>query len=143
MSTSGAARALLSAVETFTAAQTFSAGLTTNAATISGALATSEIISTTRAVSATYPVALTDEVILADATAAAFVVTLPTAASVPGRRITVKKIDASVNAVTVASGGGTIDGAVSIALTAQNWALTVISGGANWWVVNQVAAGIL
>ena len=143
MSSSGAARALLNTAETFTAQQTFGTGVTPMGITMNGALATKEIVSTTTAVTVAYPVVDTDEIVLADATAGAFPVTLPAANATPGRRITVKKIDASINAVTVESAGGTIDGAASVALTAQNWTVEVVSGGTNWWVASQVAIGIL
>jgi len=143
MSSSGAHRALLDVANTFTGAQTFNAGLTSTAATVSGILATAEIVSTVVAVAAAYVVLATDEVVLADPTAAAFAVTLPNAATVKGRRVTVKKLTASVNAVTVASAGGTIDTAVSIAMATQNEALEVVSDGVNWLVVSQVAITIL
>lgn len=72
---------------------------------------------------------------LADATSAAFTVTLPTAASTRGRRYTIKKIDASANAVTVGTAGGNIDGATTYALSAQ-WAFVeVYSDGAKWNIV--------
>jgi len=143
MSSSGAGFAQLGVAGTFTAAEIFNAGLTATAATVTGALTTAELVGAVVTKTAAYAVALTDATILCDATAAAFPVTLPAANAVPGRRITIKKIDASINAVTVASAGGTIDSAVSVALTAANMALTVVSGGANWWVVNQVATTIL
>ena len=143
MSSSGAARALLNTSGTFTATQTFGTGVNPTGAVINGPLTTNEIVSKSVSTAVAYAVLATDEVVLADATAGAFAVTLPAANALPGRRITIKKIDATANAVTVASAGGTIDGAVSIAMATQNEAVTVMSGGANWWIVNQVATTIL
>lgn len=74
--------------------------------------------------------------VLGDATSAAFAVTLPLAADVPGWTFRVKKMDASANAVTVtASGTDLIDGAGTFPLTVQYQSVTVQSDGAAWWVV--------
>ena len=73
-------------------------------------------------------------VVLADATAAAFTVTLPTPTS--GRMVTVKKVDASANAVTVGPAAAeTIDGAASATLAAQWDVATFVSDGTNWFVI--------
>jgi hypothetical protein len=62
----------------------------------------------------------------ADATAGAFAVTIPEAGSRLGRRLLIKKIDASGNAVTVTrSGSDTFEGSNTISLAAQ-WAKTYI-----------------
>lgn len=72
-----------------------------------------------------------------DATAAAVTANLPTAASNKGRRITVKKVDASANAVTLdGSGAETIDGAATLATTTQWAAFTIVSDGSGWLVVS-------
>ena len=84
---------------------------------------------------ATYTLAATDSVILADATAAVFTVTLPSAAGVTGRQYTIKKVDSSANAVTIASAAGNIDGAATKSLTAQWQAVRVVSDGINWYVI--------
>lgn len=70
----------------------------------------------------------------ADATGGAFAVTIPVALLRDGRRILVKKIDASGNAVTVTrSGTDTFEGSNTISLAAQ-WAKTlIISNGNNGW----------
>ncbi|QJE74563.1 hypothetical protein HHL28_17170 [Aerophototrophica crusticola] len=56
-----------------------------------------------------------------------------------GRRVSIKKTDASANAVTVTSGDGSTgpDGA-TLALSAKNAAVTAISNGAAWHVVARV-----
>lgn len=80
-----------------------------------------------------------DDVILCDATSAAFTITLPLASQYRGLRFTVKKTDASGNAVTVdGNGSETIDGAANLSLAAQNDAATVISDGTGWQVISSV-----
>lgn len=72
--------------------------------------------------------------VLCDATTAAFTVTLPTAAA--GLPVTIKKTDASANAITVATPGAeTIDGAASTSVGTQWDYVTVVSDGTNWFVV--------
>lgn len=71
-----------------------------------------------------------------DATAAARTITLPTAVGRTGKRFDVQKADASGNAVTVATTGGqTINGSATQAISAQYTVLTVVSDGANWAIV--------
>lgn len=81
----------------------------------------------------TYTALLSDGVILGNATGGAFSVTLPTAVGYTGLRFIVKKIDASANAVTIATTSAqTIDGAATVSLTAQWQVQEVVSDGANW-----------
>jgi len=82
-----------------------------------------------------YQALLTDDLILCNATSAGFDVTVPVG-FVSGTHVTVKKIDASVNAVTVKqSAAETIDGAASIAIATQYETITVVSDGTNWHVL--------
>lgn len=74
----------------------------------------------------------TDYLILVDATAGAVVVTLPALSA--GRAISVKKIDASANAVSIAS-AALIDGAASQPITPQYACLDVMCDGTTWWIV--------
>ncbi len=84
----------------------------------------------------TYLALSSDYVILGDATAGAFDVDLPTAASSTGRIYVIKKIDASGNAVTVdPNGAETIDGAASKALSSQFDSVRIISDGTEWWEI--------
>lgn len=78
-------------------------------------------------VTTTYTVAENVYWVRADATAAPFTVTLPDATIWTGRRIGVKKIDATGNAVSVA----TADAATQ-SLAAQYARVIVISNGATW-----------
>ncbi|MDP3787375.1 MAG: hypothetical protein Q8R05_07535, partial [Candidatus Omnitrophota bacterium] len=69
---------------------------------------------------AAYTATTSDMVITGDGTAAAFSITLPAASGNTGRSYTIKKIDSSVNAVTVDPNlAETIDGAATYALSAQ------------------------
>ena len=69
-----------------------------------------------------------------DCTGGAITITLPLALTRDGRRITITKVDASANAVTIAiSGSDTINGAASITLPAQYNSVTLISNGSSAW----------
>lgn len=88
--------------------------------------------------SAAYTALETDSVILADATSAAFTVTLPTAVSVNGKILIIKKTDASANAVTVdGAGSETIDGSTTFTLAAQYDFVQIKSDGSNWVIIAQ------
>jgi hypothetical protein len=80
-----------------------------------------------------YALTETDTVLRCDATAGAIVLNLQTAVGKSGRTLWIKKIDSSVNSVTVvANGAERIDGAASKAILVQYDSLTLISDGANW-----------
>lgn len=81
-----------------------------------------------------YTVLATDEIILMDATAGARTVNIPSAATAR-RQITIKKTDASGNAVTVTPAAGNIDAAATYSLSALNRYVTVVSDGSNWKVI--------
>lgn len=81
----------------------------------------------------TYTLTAADAVILADATTAAFVVTLPTAVGTTGTQYEIKKIDASINPVTVATTSAqTIDGATQVIIFSGGDSIRITSDGANW-----------
>lgn len=89
-------------------------------------------------VNSTYSVSNSDSNIICDATTLAFTVTLPAANSFdPGREFTIKKIDGTANAVTVAaSGTDKIDGAANYSLpTVNKYVKVVTNGSANWFIV--------
>jgi hypothetical protein len=74
------------------------------------------------------------DVLLCDASGGAFTVTLPAAAGATSS-ISVKKSDASANAVTIdGDASETIDGATTRALSTQYEAVTLWSDGTSWWV---------
>src|SRR4030065_132078 len=84
-------------------------------------------------VTANYTATLNDEVILANATADAVAVTLPTAVGNTGKKFVVKKIDSSVNAVTVdPNGSETIDGQATASVKNLDETIIVVSDGTNW-----------
>ena len=73
--------------------------------------------------------------LLIDASSGAITITLPDPTLVA--RIIIKKVDSSVNAVTVAtSGSETIDGSASLTLATKNEAYALISDGNNWFISN-------
>lgn len=71
-----------------------------------------------------------NQVILADATSGDITVTLPSVADTNGKTITVKRIDASANIVTVS---GTIDGGSSFILYDAYGVQTFLSDGTQYW----------
>jgi hypothetical protein len=83
-----------------------------------------------------YAILTSDQIVTGDATFAAFTITLPTAVSKDGQTFTIKKIDASGNAVTVGTTSSqTIDGSTTYSLPTQYKYVTVVSDGANWIIV--------
>ena len=76
----------------------------------------------------------TDHTIICDAVAGVITVVLPTAASSTNRIYIIKKVDASVNAITIdGDGAETIDGAATQTLSNQYDSITVQSDGTEWW----------
>jgi polygalacturonase len=90
-----------------------------------------------KTVTSTYAVLAQDRTILADATAGAFDVDLPNAVGNFGRILTIKKVDASGNAVSVdPSGSQLIDGSSSsYSLPAQWDGVTIQSNGVSWFIL--------
>jgi hypothetical protein len=82
--------------------------------------------------------AVASDFVEADATSAGFTVTLPTAPAA-GALVTVRKVDAGANVVTVApAGGGTIDGDANATIITQ-WAGAVFEHkGSNVWRIASV-----
>lgn len=92
--------------------------------------------STPRNVNAAYLAVAADGFIRADATPGAFSVTLPPAAQVPGKRMTIKKVDAGANAVTIdANAAELIDGALTKVMGAAYQSATIQSNGVGWDVL--------
>ena len=90
----------------------------------------------TSSVSADYTATVNDAFIPVDASSAAVTVTLKPAAEAKGKRLTIKKIDSSVNAVTVdGDGSETIDGATTAVINSQYDSICVMSDGTEWWIV--------
>ena len=75
---------------------------------------------------------------LVDASAANVTLSLPAAASVQGRMYIIKRMDGSVNTVTVdPAGAETVDGAVSFSLPAQYDYVKIVCDGTQWLVIGQ------
>lgn len=87
----------------------------------------------------TYDIDMTVDTYLLSAFAGAMTARLPpaNAAKSIGRTITLKKTDVSGNAVTVTEQGGPGPDNSSQTLTTQYKAITVVSNGANWFVVSK------
>lgn len=105
--------------------------------TLSNKTLTTPVLSGVRrgfvSVTSAYTALTTVSVISCSATTAAFSVTLPTAVNFSGLVYTIKKVDSSVNAVTVATTSSqTIDGAATFSLATQWSYVTVVSNGSNW-----------
>lgn len=89
-----------------------------------------------RTVTTSASVSIRDATVLADATAGAVTITLPAVADASGMVVSVKKIDASGNSVTIdGAGAETIDGAGTKVLAAQYNVSTVHCDGVAWWIV--------
>ena len=89
-----------------------------------------------RTIVASDAIVLTDDVILADASAGALTATLPNPALTTGRIFTVKKIDATVNTVTISPfAAETIDGMASVSTSSPNESIDFLSDGTDWWVI--------
>lgn len=85
--------------------------------------------------SAGYTTTANDGFIAVDASGAARTITLITAVGNTGLRYTIKKTDSSANTVVIdGNGSQTIDGAVTVALSRQYEAITIVSDGANWLI---------
>lgn len=108
-------------------------GLITAAKLAAGAVAKYAMAAKT----ANYTLVNTDNVVTGDASSAAFTLTLPTAASNAGRIFLLKKIDSSVNAITIATTSSqTIDGVTTRKLCTKNEFYKVVSDGTNWLILD-------
>ena len=83
-----------------------------------------------------YTVLVTDFVVLGDCTGGAITFTLPTAALGVGRIFSLKKIDSSVNVLTIqANGAELIDGSNTFSLTSQWQDVMIVSSGTAWYLI--------
>ena len=85
---------------------------------------------------ASYNATSADGVILCDATTGAITIGLPAAASSTNVVITIKKVDASANAVTLDGNlAETIDGAATQVISSQWTSVTVVCDGSSWCII--------
>ena len=90
----------------------------------------------TTAVTANYTVTVNDAFIPVDCSSGAITVTLRQAGEAKGKRLTVKKIDSTANALTVdGNGSETIDGATTAVITGQYDSICLMSSGTEWFIV--------
>ena len=83
-----------------------------------------------------YTVMRHDGGVLVRASTANITVSLPDAATMPGHRVYVKKIDPTAYTVTVdAAGGDHIDGAAGQTITTQYGRILIESDGVGWWII--------
>lgn len=83
-----------------------------------------------------YTATISDYTILCDATSGDLTIVLPAASTVSGHIYNIKKIDSTVNTVTLSpSGLDTIDGAAEVSTEIQWVNITVQSDGTNWYVL--------
>ncbi len=84
----------------------------------------------------TYSVAALVYYVRGNATGGSFTITLPAAMNLQGRRILVKKIDSSGNAITLAAAGSdTIEGSATKSLASQWDHYHLISNGVDTWEI--------
>lgn len=111
--------------------------VTISSGTISNVTVTSNLVTKTSAYAAT----ASDQTILGNATTGSFSVTLPTSVGITGKIYIVKKVDSSVNTVTIATTSAqTIDGAASKVLSYQYDGMQIQSDGANWVIIASISA---
>lgn len=83
-----------------------------------------------------YTLTSTDSTVICDATSGAFTITLPTAVGISGMLYNIKKIDATGNAITIATASSqTIDGTITKSLNMRYESITVQSNGTNWYIL--------
>jgi len=88
-----------------------------------------------------YTLTANDSVIFADATSAPFSVTLPSAVGLAGKNYIVKRTNAGANSVTIATTSSqTIDGQISYVLSVQYAAISVMSNGSEWLIIERLSA---
>ena len=93
-------------------------------------------IMTTRVIATTSTALITDDLILVNASAGTVTVNLPAASTVPGKVYVIKKIDSSVNIMTIdPNGSETIDGLATMVIAIQYETLKIVSDGSVWWMI--------
>jgi hypothetical protein len=90
-------------------------------------------------VSAAYSISDLDQIVLVDSTSGTVAITLPSAATMPGRRYTVKdwKGQSATHNITVGTTASQkIDGSSTSVLSTNYQAIEVASDGANWAIIS-------
>lgn len=90
-----------------------------------------------KAITQDYTVTEDDHMIFVNANGGNITVTLPTAVGIIGRQYIIKRVDSSVNAVTIdPNASETIEGDTTRALTDQN-SVVIVSDNNNWWITSE------
>lgn len=77
-----------------------------------------------------------NDAVLVDATISTINITLPPAADLESKILTIKKVDSSVNLVVIdPDGAETIDGVASQSIRFQWTSITIISDGTEWFII--------
>ncbi len=85
--------------------------------------------------SANFVVPNAPSVTFMDATSGNLTVELPDATTIPGKIVTVKKVDSSTNSVVISPSSGTIDGNVGSTLKYEDQSRQYQSDGINYHIV--------
>lgn len=93
---------------------------------------------TTKAIGSAYSASQSDHCLLVSTATAGVTVTLPAASAAPYKLFVIKKTTTDANAVTIATGGGTVDGSATLAFTTSRGMRAVVSDGSNYHVVGQI-----
>lgn len=94
------------------------------------------VLGNVRSAAATTSVNHDDFLICVDASGGGVTINLPSAAASRGRTLAIKKIDASLNAVTInGAASETINGSATYMVAMQYAAATIICDGATWWTI--------
>lgn len=83
-----------------------------------------------------YTLQVSDDVVFADSTGGIFTLTLPDATTMSGKEYQIKKTSNDSNIITLATTSSqTIDGSLTQSLAIQYDSVSLISNGANWFIV--------
>jgi hypothetical protein len=82
-----------------------------------------------------YSILTTDNTILVNSAASGTTMTLPAASNALGNIFNIKKIDSSVNAVTISAVSGNIDGVSNKIISIQYDSVSVVSDGSNYYLI--------
>ncbi len=126
----------ISGVGTISSGAITSTGSSSFATLTSTHLTTSDFKSGYVSKTTNYTATTSDYFIACDSSGGSFTITLPTAASIAGFHLYVKKIDSSGNTVTIdGNSSETIDGAATKIINTQYETIGIISNGASWYII--------
>jgi hypothetical protein len=83
-----------------------------------------------------YSILTSDQIVLCTSGTLGITVTLPTASSMTGKQVTIKKIDSGDGGLTVEGNGvETVDGTLNRVLASRYSFMTVLSDGVSWHII--------